>query len=309
MPRKFFKRNFQKYFVYSAVYLLIAVARILPRQSGMQVFSTLGLAASKIFGHDRRKALQNLSIAFPDMPLMVRGAVIAAMYKNLGRNIYEFLNLKGSTGARIEALISSVEGEEHLREAMAEGTGIIAITGHIGCWELLAAYLVSRGYSVSVVARNLRDAKWQEWVGTIRSSMGISIIDRDRGARDMLESLRNKEVLGVLMDQHTRVSGYYVPFFNKAAHTPSGVARLASISGAKIVPMAIYMNSNYQHVIRILKPISFPEDAPNRAWAVESVTAACARAMEDLIRYDPKQWIWWHDRWGNEQRETSYEVI
>lgn len=261
-----------------------------------------------IFRHDRRKALSNLSIAFPEAPMMMREAVVIAMYKTLGQNIYEFLNLKGTAAGRIESLVDSVEGEEHLRSAVDEGKGIIAMTGHIGCWELLAAYLVSRGHSVSVVARRLRDSKWQEWVESIRSSLGVSIIDRDKGAREMLDVLRNRGILGVLMDQNTKVSGCHVPFFNRPAHTSSGVAKLAAISGAKIVPMAIYITPDFRHVIRMLEPISFPAGNPDKARAIESVTAACAKAIEDLIRLDPKQWIWWHDRWAGTPKEAIHRA-
>jgi KDO2-lipid IV(A) lauroyltransferase len=295
--KKFFKRKFERYFVYFFIYLLILLARASPRRSGMKLFSNLGRTASMIFQHDRRKALHNLSIAFPKAPALMREAMVLAMYKTLGQNIYEFLNLKGTRGERIESRIDSVENEEYLQAALDKGNGVIAITGHIGCWELLAAYLVSRGHSVSVVARQLRDDKWQEWVGSIRSSLGVSTINRDNSAREMLDVLRNRGILGVLMDQNTRVSGYYVPFFNKPAHTSSGVAKLAAISGAPIVPMAIYLSPNSKHVVRVLEPIWFPTGCADKARAVESVTAACAKAVEELIRLDPKQWIWWHDRW------------
>jgi len=306
--KKFLKRKFEKYLIYFFIYWLILLARVCPRRCGMKLFSMLGKTAGVIFRHDRRKALSNLSIAFPETPGMMREAMVRAMYKTLGENIYEFLNLKGITGKRIDSLIDAVEGEEHLRNAFDGGKGIIAITGHIGCWELLAAYLVRRGYSVSVVARRLRDGKWQEWVESIRSSLGITMIDRDDGARQMLDVIRSGGILGVLMDQNTKGRGHFVPFFNKPAHTSLGTAKLAAISGAKIVPMAIYLTPDYKHIVRILEPISIPDGGPDKSRAVEAVTAACARAVEDLIRFDPKQWIWWHDRWARRQNEMMHDV-
>jgi KDO2-lipid IV(A) lauroyltransferase len=295
--KKFFKRKFERYLVYLSIYLLILIARATPRRVGMKLFSVLGRTAAMIFRHDRRKAMHNLSIAFPKAPAKMREAMMFAMYKTLGQNIYEYLNLQGSPAGRIESRIDSVENGHYLRDALDAGKGVIAITGHIGCWELLAAYLVSRGHSVSVVARQLRDDKWQEWVGSIRSSLGVSTIIRDNGAREMLDVLRNRGILGVLMDQNTRLSGYYVPFFGRPAHTSSGAAKLAAISGAPIVPMAIYLSPDAKHVVRVLKPIDFPAGCADKARAIESVTAACAGAIEELIRLDPKQWIWWHDRW------------
>ncbi len=251
--------------------------------------------------------MENMTVAFPNSAPLLRAAMIRAMYRTLGANVYEFLNIEGASRSRIESLIEDIEGESFLVDALKEGKGIIAITGHIGCWELLGAYLVSRGYTVSVVAKSLSQAKWQERLETIRFSVGVKTINRDSGAREMLQALRNGEILGILIDQNTRVNGLYVPFFKKLAHTPSAVAKLAIFSGARIVPMAIYLNSRGKHVVRILEPITSPDASTDRAKAVEAITAECSLAIETLIRYDPKQWIWWHDRWPQkEQMEVNY---
>ncbi|NIM20352.1 MAG: hypothetical protein GTO51_08995 [Candidatus Latescibacteria bacterium] len=302
---KFLKRKIAIFLIDA----LILLARILPRRLGMKVFSALGRAASHVFQTDRRKAMENLSIAFPETAPMLRAAITRAMYITLGENIYEFFNLEGSSRGRIKGLVDTIEGEPFLRDAFNEGKGVIAITGHIGCWELLGAHLVSRGYPVTVVARSLQERKWQKRIQAIRSSVGVASIDRDSSAREMLKPLRRGEILGVLMDQKTRVSGLFVPFFNKPAHTPSGVAKLSAISGAKIVPMAIYMDSNSKHLIRILEPISPPPRRGDREKGIRNVTSACSQAIEKLIRYDPKQWIWWHDRWSaTERAELDYAV-
>ncbi len=268
----------------------------------MRLFAILGQAASRIFKKERRKAVRNLSIAFPESSPLLQGAMVRSMFRTLGRNIYEFLNLEGTSVNYVGSLVQGIEGEAYLADAYAEEKGVIAITGHIGCWELLAAYLVSRGYPVTVVARALRIEKWQKRLQAIRSSVGVKMIDRDGGARGMLEVLQRKEILGVLIDQRTSVSGMFVPFFNRPAHTSSGVAKLACLSGAKIVPMAIYMTERCRHVIRILEPISPPARLGEREAEIEEITAACSRSIETLIRLDPKQWLWFHDRWPETER-------
>ncbi len=277
----------------------------------MKFFTLLGAVASRIFKEDRSIAVRNLSTAFPDSPTVIHSAIVDAMYRTIGKNIYEFLNIQDSSKERLHTIVEKVEGEGYLRETFQEGRGVIAITGHIGCWELLGAHLVSSGYPVSVVARTLSQNKWQGSIESIRSSVGVETIDRDSGARAMLQSLRRSRILGVLMDQHTRVRGVYVPFFGQPAHTPIGVAKLAMISGAKILPMAIYINSKNKHVIRVLAPIDARREGLSRNDAVQVVTAECSQAIEKLIRYDPKQWIWWHNRWPNKDKgimELDYAI-
>jgi KDO2-lipid IV(A) lauroyltransferase len=101
----------------------------------------------------------------------------------------------------------------------------------------------------------------------------------------------------VLIDQHTSVSGAYVPFFNRPAFTPTGVAKLSCLTGAPILPMADFLKANGKHVIQVLPPIFPPEKVTDKKTTVERITAECSLAVEQLIRLDPKQWVWFHHRW------------
>jgi KDO2-lipid IV(A) lauroyltransferase len=276
---------------------LTLLARSLPRGAGLTLFSVIGTTASRVFRKDRDRAMSNLAQAFPDTPKTVRTALAGAMFKTLGKNFFEFLNLEGSSKARIAGLVEKVEGKEHLDDAIELDRGLIVITGHIGCFELLAAYFARQGYPLSVVGRELWEKRLNERLVGIRESMGYKTIDRDTGGKDVLRVLRRGEVLAVLIDQHTRVSGIYVPFFNRPAHTPTGVARLSISTGAPVLPMAIYMRHNGRHAIRILPRIVPPEKTMDKNKKIEELTRRCSLAIEELVRYDPKQWVWFHDRW------------
>jgi KDO2-lipid IV(A) lauroyltransferase len=199
---------------------------------------------------------------------MLREALTKAMFKNLGRNVFDFLNLKNATPAKLASLVDGVQGMECFERAAARGKGVIVITGHIGCWELMPPYFASLGYRATVVGRRMRDQRLDEELVAIRASVGVTTIDRDSSPREMIKSLRRGEILGVLIDQHTDVGGMYVPFFEKPAFTPTGVAKLACLTGAPIVPMADFLNANGKHTIQVLPP-----------------------------RIDPKQWVWFHHRW------------
>jgi len=159
---------------------------------------------------------------------------------------------------------------------------------------------------VNVVGRKLWEHRLNDELVRVREEMGYHTIDRDTGGREMFRVLRDDQVLAVLIDQHTRVDGIYVPFFNRPAHTPTGVARMAQRTGAPILPMAIYMTDSGKHMIRILPPIECGQ-SDDREAEVERVTEACSRAIEDLVRYDPKQWVWFHRRWRDEEKaKVSY---
>jgi KDO2-lipid IV(A) lauroyltransferase len=301
--RKFFKRKCEFWLITTIAHL----ARITPRKAGHQFFSALGGVAGRLLKRDWRRAVDNLAIAFPEAPTMVREAMAAAMFKSLGRNAFDFLNLKHATPEKLASLVDGVRGMECYKQAEALGKGVIVITGHIGCWELMPPYFVSLGHTVTVVGRRMKDQRLNDQLVAIRASVGVTTVDRDSSPREMIKPLKRGEILGVLIDQHTSVSGMYVPFFNRPAFTPTGVAKLSLLTGAPIVPMADFLNRNGKHTIRVLPPIVPPEVVTDKTAAIEKLTTECSLAVERLIRIDPKQWVWFHHRW-REPEEKNVEI-
>jgi len=249
------------------------------------------------------RAVANLGIAFPDAPEPVRRALAAAMFKQLGRNAYEFLRLGGASRESILARVGRIEGMESFLAAFQRGKGVIVITGHIGCWELLPAYFAAMGYAATVVGRRMKvDRLNRRLVGT-RRALGVTSLDRDDNPRPMFDVLARGEILGVLIDQHTRVAGTWVPFFGRPAYTPTAVAKLALATGAAIVPMGIFLEHDGRHVVRVMPEITVRAGGTREA-DVQRITAMASQAVEDLIRLDPAQWVWFHHRW-RESPETK----
>lgn len=275
----------------------LGLARMLPRRAGQRLFGGLGAWGGRIRSGDRRRAVANLGVAFPDAPELFRDAMARAMFRSLGRNLFEFLRLEDASPELLAERVERVVGMDHYLAAHAHGRGEIVITGHIGCWEIMPAYFVSRGYPVSVIARRMKVERLNQRLVDIRRSFGVTTLDRDASPRAMIEVLRRGEILGVLIDQHTNVAGVYVPFFNRPAYTPTAVAKLALMTGAPIVPMAVFLNERGRHDIHVLPAIDPGGFTGDRERAVNELTAACSTAVENLIRIDPKQWVWFHHRW------------
>ena len=92
---------------------LRAVANTLPRRIGRELFAQLGDIAGRMATRDQRQAVDNLGIAFPEVPAALRRALAAAMFKQLGRNAYEFLRLDGASPETVTSRVSRVEGMEN----------------------------------------------------------------------------------------------------------------------------------------------------------------------------------------------------
>ena len=287
--------------------ILSGVAKTLPARAGREMFARLGEAAGRVAKRDTQRAVENLGVAFPDAPGPIRRAMAVAMFKQLGRNAFEFLRLEGASREQVMSRVSRIEGMDGFLAAHGRGRGVIVITGHIGCWELLPAHFAAMGYQVTVIGRRMKVARLNERLVSVRRGLGIVSIDRDENPRPMFDVLSRGEILGVLIDQHTRVAGTWVPFFGRPAYTPTAVAKFALATGAAIVPMGIFLERDGRHVVRV-SPEVVVEKTGSRDDDVRAITAAASMAVEELIRLDPAQWVWFHRRWREPEPTNRAEA-
>jgi KDO2-lipid IV(A) lauroyltransferase len=298
------KKKIRRLLAFLLVRALIFTARLLPRRVGLRLFSALGNLAFSLYRKERDRALSNISLAFPDIDSMIVRALARGSFKSLGRNAYDAIRLASIGGKEVLGLCE-ISGEEHLRRSYDRGRGVIGLTGHIGCWELLGAHISQKGYKLSVIARDLRDARMNDILVRARLRHGTASIQRGAGAVAAYKALKKGEILGMLLDQDIDVDGVMVPFFGVPAYTARGAALFALRSGADIVPMAIHMQPDGRHRITVRPPLEIPPGDLGEEWRIDELTASCSKALEELVRIYPQQWVWFHDRWKRHREAVS----
>ena len=86
-----------------------------------------------------------------------------------------------------------IEGEEHLKRALAKGKGVIALSAHLGAFTMIGARLAAAGYPFSVVVKHPRDERMARVMNDLRAQIGISTISakpRQEAVRGILKALR-----------------------------------------------------------------------------------------------------------------------
>lgn len=240
--------------------------------------------------------MRNVRMAFPGGEALITTALARGSFTAMGRNAFDALRLVYLSRSGILDLCR-VDGEENLRVPYERGKGVVALTGHIGCWELLAAYFSEKGYRVSVIARELNDRRLNDMLVDMRRRHGIVSIPRGANAVAGYRVLRRGGILGMLIDQDIDVDGVFVPFFGVPAHTARGAAVFALRSGAPIVPLGIHLQPDGWHRITVLPALELPPAGPSEQARIDELTGRCSEAIEKLIRIYPQQWVWFHDRW------------
>ena len=257
----------------------------------------MGKLAYIIIGEARRRTQHNLSLAFGkewDEKKLKRLA--GQVFVNVGKNVADFVRLKKMKWEDIDKIVE-IEGLEYFDQAYRAGKGVIGFTGHIGNFELMAAYFSLRGYKLSVVGREVYDPRLDRLLVENREGVGLENIPSSAGVKPLLKVLRAGKFLGVLADQDSsRVSGVFVNFLGRPARTPVGPVLLAYKTGSPIVPMVIVRKYNNKYKIIVKPPVelTFSED---REKDIIDVTQKCTAVLESIIREYPDQWLWMHDRW------------
>ncbi len=217
--------------------------------------------------------------------------IVRLSYVNLGRSLAEVLRfpvIKGKIGEIVEA-----HGLENLDRALALGKGVILLTGHLGNWELAAAYLGIKGYPMKVVGAEQRDDRLTDMLVELRKGVGVMTIGKGFDLRGAIECLRRGEILGVLLDQDAKEKGIVAPFLGLPASTPYGPVKLAQRMGSPIVPLFIVRRDSVcRHDLYVLPPLEVTAD-------VKASVTRCNDVISEWIARFPEGWLWLYPRWAS----------
>ena len=278
--------------------LVRLVARI-PLRPALVIGTLAGRLASPFLRATRGLALRHLALAFPDRSEAEREEIVRRMFLHLAWSAVE-ITAVDSYADRLESYIR-LPDERVLREAVARGKGVVFVTGHLGNWELMARLVAKVGAPVSAVAKRGGDERLMGLIEASRARGGVTTLWREdpATARALLRTFKEGRVLGLLVDQDTKVQGIWVPFFGHPAFTPRAPADLALRSGAPILVGTSHRPTERPGDGLVFEVTEVPYDpAPaDREAEVHRVTAACQAIMEDAIRRFPADWVWMHERW------------
>ena len=267
----------------------------LPRSATLALGGRLGALIFWLARRQRELACQQLQRSL-DLPDERRIRAIAKQcFENLGKTVLEFMQFPRMNSKKIQQYIS-FEGIQHAEQALAQGKGAIILTGHFGNWELLAAGISATIAPLTPIVRELRSPRLNALVSSYRERAGYATIDRDTGIRHALRCLKRNELLGIVADVDTSVSGVFVDFFGQPAYTPYSPVAIALKTGAAILPTFIVRQSDGSHRAIIEPPLVLQRTDVKEKDLVTN-TQKFTKIIESYIRRYPTQWIWMHRRW------------
>ena len=220
-------------------------------------------------------------------------------FDSYARYWIESFRLPGIGGPTIDSFFR-VDGLEHVQAARAAGRGVILALPHLGGWDVAGAWLVRRGFPLTVVVEPVEPPELLAWFTALRSSMGLTVIPLGaRAGRQVLAALRANEVVALLCDRDIAGGGVEVAFFGETTTLPAGPARLSLRTGAALLPTAVYFEGRHGHRAEIRGPLPLEHSGSLRN-DVARTTQELATELESLIRAAPHQWHLFQPNWPSD---------
>jgi KDO2-lipid IV(A) lauroyltransferase len=258
-----------------------------------------GLAAFHLDRRHVRIGLKNLEIAYPHNSAAARRRILRESYLNLGRSAAEYIRLAGFFYRRLARRVRYVprfDIDKFL--PLYHGQGILVLTAHFGNFELLPSAHAMHGFQISLVHRTQRLLAADKLMTFVRERAGVQIIRKYAAARAVVRALKDGDLVGIPFDQNVkRREAVFVPFFDLPAATSTGLARLAEMSDAAVLPVFLVREPDGRHHrIEIHEPIMLQRSGDVEADVAEN-TRRFVKAVEDMVRRYPEQFLWTHRRY------------
>ena len=285
-----------EYAIFRVAFALFAA---LPRSLALRAGAWLGELFYLFDVRDRRIALFNLALAFPDRSGEDHRHILRVSCRNLGRVAAEFCHLPKMTAATLSEVVTFADRPAWERAVAAAGEkGAIIATAHFGNWELLAYLHGLLGHPVTLVHRPMHNPIFDEAITAIRAGAGTRSIKKKSAAKEALRALKQHSILVIPSDQNQTIAfGVFVDFFGKPACTTPGAARLAMLTKSPVFPVFLVREGESgRHRIEILPEVEMISSG-DRDADIRTNTQRCSDVIEAMIRRYPEQWIWFHKRW------------
>lgn len=262
----------------------------LPYPLLMAMGRTLGHLAQLLLKRRVSIARRNIELAFPHLSADEREQLLRRNFESVGCALFETGMAWYWPDHRIRALMQ-VEGEEHVRAAVAAGEGMLLLSCHFLTLELNARMFGLLRPGIGVYRPNTQPVlEYNQVKGRTRSNKAL--VDR-KDIKGMIKALRQGEALWYAPDHdYGRHASVFVPFFAvEQTATITGTATLARVKNARVLPCYNLRLPKGGYRLVIGAPL---ENYPSGDELQDA--RRCNQVIEAAVSQAPEQYMWLHRR-------------
>ncbi|MCR5834243.1 MAG: lysophospholipid acyltransferase family protein [Selenomonadaceae bacterium] len=282
--------------LYNTLMIMSKIIRLIPYDVLLFLGRVLGNLYYMLVKKQRERAVAQmmpaLNIGEEEARQLVRKSFV-----NLARNVLDIFYMPNLNEKNLSEYIE-IDHLERMKSALAEGHGVVVLTGHIGTWEWLSASFTLNGLPVTAIAKLQPNAEYSRVLDDLRATIHVEIFNRGTNElRAAGRALKDGKILGFLADQDAGPGGAFINFLGKVASTPLGPAVFSRRFNAPVVPAFIIRKEDGRHIVKIGEPMHF-EDTGDTDADLLRFTEKMTAILENVIRENPTQWLWFQKRWN-----------
>jgi lauroyl/myristoyl acyltransferase len=266
----------------------------------------------------RRQKERALALAFGSLERHEARRIVTGSFLNFWEDL--FLELGVERPERKGGAL--LEGEEHLDAALVRGNGaILWESNSFGRRALAKEILASHGHRlVQLHIENHLGGLHND--GLDRSWLREKVLNRCWEAREMeyLEEiirlprdgslayartlrhrLRANKIICSAADGNWGEKTMATPFLGGVRHFSTGMVSLSRLTGAPLMPLFCYRETDGRFRVRIDPPLAHPPRI-EREEATRRTLAEFARLLESCVKDHPEQYHAWHNVPGERER-------
>jgi KDO2-lipid IV(A) lauroyltransferase len=192
-------------------------------------------------------------------------------------------------------------GRENVYRVIASGRGAVAITGHLGAWQV-TPFVIGRTGELPPLTMAMAEEPHggaHGFESQLRSRFQVVYTTGSPFALiELQKRLRQGGIVGMQLDRTPGGPHVEVPVFDQGAPFPIGPATLARTSGCPLIPVFAVYTGVRQITVYYEEPIEVPHTR-DRAGDLQRATAAAVAVYQRYVRRWPEQWFNFFDFWGD----------
>ena len=283
------KKNIKYFFEAILLYFFFIVAKIVGLSFSRKIFSFIFRKVGHIV-RSNKIIKENLLRYSPELSAQKTKEIISNMWANYGMTFVEYVFLKRFRNKNHHIII---EGENILNEIKKNNKPVIFVSGHFANFELMSMEITKKEIKLATIYRPLNNFLLNPFMEYLRKKFVCKnqIKKGRQNIKEILEFIDQKHSIALMIDQ--RVSeGDKIKFFNEEAYTTTLPAQLAFKYDLKVVPIFIERKEDKFFLMKIYNPLNVSSFKDKT-----ELTEKLNQLLEQMIRKNPNQWIWSHNRW------------
>ena len=229
------------------------------------------------FDFDPDKAVYN--------PTRAERLVIRRSYRNSARSVgYAFW-----TCVRAKARCRTTgEMDARVKAFFAAHHPAIAVSGHLGCWEILSQLAFLEGQQMMSVAKDIGTRGMTKLLVRARQSIGQEIVSAKGACKSLMAGLQGGKSLGLLVDQRVshRKGGIRIVLFGRPMFVSPAPAFFAAKAKAPVIVVWSRPLGGGRYRCEFLAA-----HTPEEARDIRGLTQKIADEIGAVIRRHPSCWI------------------